>query len=127
MYVISIVLLAVKPVNSSVSQVIQGARAISIEFDETIFDATSVRVNFSSNCTSSVTVGYSNPLMVTIPDTGLNTGQCQYNIQLVDNNSQQIGYPVLGFFVAEGIVKVFGCFVAIHDSHVINSYKSNFS
>ena len=77
---------------------------MSTEFDETVFDANSVRVNFSSNCTSSVTVDYSNPLLVTIPDTGQNTGQCRYSIQLVDSNSQQIGYPVLGFFVAEGIV-----------------------
>lgn len=76
---------------------------MSIEFDETVFDTNSVRVVFSSNCTSSTTVDYSNPLLVAIPDTGLNTGQCQYNIQLVDSNSQQIGYPVSGFFVAGGM------------------------
>ena len=76
---------------------------MSIEFDETVFDTNSVRVVFSSNCTFSTTVDYSNPLLVAIPDTGLNTGQCQYNIQLVDSNSQQIGYPVSGFFVAGGM------------------------
>ena len=76
-----------------------------MEFNENVFEATDIQVIFSSNCTSSVTVDYSNPLLVTIPDTGLNTGQCQYNIQLVDSNSQQIGYPVLGFFVAEGTGK----------------------
>lgn len=71
-------------------------------FNENVFEPADVQVVLSSNCTSSVTVGYSNPLLVTIPDTGLNSGLCQYNIQLVDSDSQQIGYPVLGFFVAEG-------------------------
>ena len=85
------------------SEVVQEARVVSIEFNETVFDANSVRANFSSNCTSSMTIDYNNPLLVTIPDTGLNTGQCQYNIQLVDSNLQQIGYPVFGFFVAEGM------------------------
>ena len=77
-----------------------------MEFNESVFETIDIQVIFSSNCTSSVTVSYSNPLMVTIPDTGVNTGQCQYNIQLVDSNSQQIGYPVLGFFVAEGTGKI---------------------
>ena len=84
-----------------------------MEFNESVFETINIQVIFSSNCTSSVTVGYSNPLLVTIPDTGLNTGQCQYSIQLVDSNSQQIGYPVLGFFVAEGTL------------HYITSMKSN--
>ena len=75
-----------------------------MEFNENVFETIDIQLQvvFSSNCTSSVTVGYSNPLLVTIPDTGINTGQCQYSIQLVDSNSQQIGYPVLAFFVAEG-------------------------
>ena len=73
-----------------------------MEFNESVFEMIDIQVVFSSNCTSNVTVGYSNPLLVTIPDTGLNTGQCKYSIQLVDSNSQQIGYPVVGFFVAEG-------------------------
>ena len=95
--------IAVKPVNSSVPQLAQGARAVVLEFDETVFEASSVSVIFSSNCTSSVMVDYSNPVQITIPDTGANTGQCQYSIQLVDGNSQQIGYPIIDYFVTEGL------------------------
>ena len=95
-----------RPVNSTLPQVVQNRRVLTTEFNESVFETIDIQVIFSSNCTSSVTVSYSNPLMVTIPDTGSNTGQCQYNIQLVDSNSQQIGYPVLGFFVAEGTGKI---------------------
>ena len=91
----------VQSVNSSLPQNIRKLRAVRVDFNETLFSAGSVRVMFSSNCTSSVTVDYSSPLMITIPDTGLNTGQCQYSIQLVDRNSQQIGYPIVGLFEAE--------------------------
>ena len=84
------------------SEIVQGVRAVTVEFDESVFDVNSVRVNYSSNCTPSVIVSYNNPLLLTIPDIGANTGRCQYNIQLVDINSQQIGYPIIGFFEAEG-------------------------
>ena len=84
---------------------VQNRRVLAMEFNENVFEATDIQVIFS-NCTSGVTVNYSNPLLVTIPDTGLNTGQCQYNIQLVDSNSQRIGYPFLGFFVVEGTGKI---------------------
>ena len=74
---------AVANINFSLPQEVRDQRAVKIEFSETLFDVNSVRVMFSSNCTSSVTADYSNPLLITIPDTGANTGQCQYNIQLV--------------------------------------------
>ena len=93
------------PVNSTAPQVVQDMRALAMEFNENVFEVLNVQVQFSSNCTDSVTVSYSNPLLLTIPDTGANTGQCQYIIQLVDSNAQQIGYPVVGFFVAEGTGK----------------------
>ena len=91
-------------VNSSKPQVVQSQRAVRVDFNETLFDVASVRVRFSSNCTNSVTVDYSNPVMITIPDTVmLSSCQCQYTIQLVDSNSQQIGYPITGFFEARGV------------------------
>ena len=79
---------------------------MTVEFDESLFDANAVKVNFSSNCTSSVTMDYSNPFVVTIPDTGLSTGLCQYNIQLVDltTATSPIGYAITGSFNADGMM-----------------------
>lgn len=76
--------------------------AVQVEFNEALFDVNSVRVMFSSNCTKSVIVAYANPVLVAIPDTGLNTGQCHYSIQLVDSISRHIGYPIMGLFVPNG-------------------------
>ena len=78
--------------------------AVRVEFNETLFDINSVaRINFSSNCSVSSIVDYENPISIPIPDTNINIGQplqCQYSILLMDDNSQQIGYPVLGNFVS---------------------------
>ena len=78
--------------------------AVRVEFNETLFDINSVaRINFSSNCSVSSIVDYENPISIPIPDTSMNIGQplqCQYSILLMDGNSQQIGYPVLGNFVS---------------------------
>ena len=93
-----------KPVNSTVPQLVQNMRAVTVTFDETLFNVQSLQVILSSNCTESVIVAYTNPVLISIPDTGLNTGQCRYTIQLIDGNSQQIGYPLSGYFVAEGKV-----------------------
>ena len=93
----------VKSVNSSEPQLLQDMRVVTVLFDETLFDIQTVRVMLSSNCTSSVIVDYNNPVMISIPDTGTNTGQCRYVIQVIDGNAQQIGYPLTGFFVAEGM------------------------
>ena len=100
---------AVKPVNSTAPQIVEDRRALVMGFNEDVFEASSVSVIFSSNCTSSVMVDYSNPVQITIPDTGANTGQCQYSILLVDSNSQQIGYPVIDYFVIEGTGKIWRC------------------
>ena len=99
-----ILIIVVNNINTSPPQEVRNQRAVRVEFNETFFDANSVRVNFSSNCTSNVMVDYGNPLLITIPDTGLNTGQCQYDIQLVDRvmSTFLIGYPITGFFIAEG-------------------------
>ena len=51
-----------------------------------------------SNCSESVTVDYSNPVLITIPNTGLKTAKCQYSIQMVDSNLTQTGYPITGYF-----------------------------
>ena len=77
-------------------------RAVSVFFDENVFEPETVSVMLSSTCTEPVMVGYTNPVLINIPDTGLNTGQCQYTIQLVDSNMQPIGFPLTGFFIAEG-------------------------
>ena len=45
-----------------------------MEFNENVFDADDIQVLFSSNCTASIIVDYNNPLLLTIPDTGANTG-----------------------------------------------------
>ena len=93
---------AVRNVNSSLPQEIRSQRVVKVDFEDELFQVNSLNsVTFLSNCTESVTVDYSNPLLITIPDTGLNTGQCHYSIQLVDSNSQQIGYSITGFFEAE--------------------------
>ena len=89
-------------VNSSMPQLVQNMRAVTVRFDENVFDPTLVQVMLSSNCTRAVVVDYANPVLIDIPDTGLNTGQCRYTIQLVDSNNRQIGFPLAGFFVAEG-------------------------
>jgi hypothetical protein len=75
-----------------------------VEFDEALFIADTVSVAFSSNCTDDVTVNYRNPLVITIPDTTVNSGHCQYSIQLVDRATStfSIGYPIIGFFDAGG-------------------------
>ena len=92
----------VKNVNSSSPQEVRSERAVRVDFNETLFNIASVRVRFSSTCTDPVTVDYSSPVMITIPDTGmLSSGQCQYTIQLVDSNSQHIGYPIIGYFDIE--------------------------
>ena len=88
--------------NSTVPQLAQNMRAVNVFFDETVFEPQTVRVMLSSNCTQPVIVDYTNPVVISIPDTGLNTGQCLYLIQLVDGNLQPVGYPLSGFFVAEG-------------------------
>ena len=95
-----------KPVNKTAPQIVEDRRALIMEFNEDVFDASSVYIIFTSNCTSSVMVDYSNPVQITIPDTGVNTGQCQYSILLVDTNSQQIGYPIIDYFVIEGTGKI---------------------
>ena len=92
-------------------QVVQGLPAARVDINEAIFDInlkTNAMVVFSSNCTDSVTVNYSNPILILLLDTGLNTGLCQYSIQLVDDTSQQIGYPMLGFFDADSTSESLG-------------------
>lgn len=75
-----------------------------VEFNETLFDRSTVRVMFLSTCTSSVTVNYSNPLFITIPDTIVNDKICQYTIQLVTriNNTLTVGYAISGIFSSIG-------------------------
>lgn len=89
--------------NSSVPQILHSKRAVTVTFNEELFDNNSVRVMFSSNCTDPVTVDYRNPVLISIPDTGSNIGLCSYIIQLVDGNLQQIGYQLHGIFLAKGI------------------------
>ena len=107
---------AVDNINSSPSQEVRDQRAVRVEFSETLFDVNTVRVMFSSNCTSSVTVDYSNPLLITIPDTRVNTGQCRYNIQVVDRatSTLPIGYPITGFFNARGDISLLLVFVSFY-------------
>ena len=88
------------PVNSTAPQVVQNMRALAMEFNENVFDADDIRVLFSSNCTASIIVDYNNPLLLTIPDTGANTGQCQYSIQL--HGGQQCLADRIGYLVAGG-------------------------
>ena len=83
-------------VNSSLPQVVQELQAVKVYFNETLFNNSSVRVIFSSNCADSEAVNYSNPILMNIPDTWFNSGQCHYFIQLVDSNSQPVGYPITG-------------------------------
>ena len=94
--------IAVESVNSSVPQLVQNMRAVTVFFDENLFDIQSVQVMLTSDCTQSVVVDYANPVLINIPGTGMNTGQCRYTIQLIDGNNRKIGYPLTGFFVAEG-------------------------
>ena len=108
---------AVDNINSSPSQEVRDQRAVRVEFNETLFDVNTVRVMFSSNCTSSVIiVDYSSPILITIPDTRANTGQCQYNIQVVDRatSTLPIGYPITGFFNARGDISLLLVFVSFY-------------
>lgn len=89
-------------VNSSLPRVLNEKRAVTVNFNDFLFDDSIVRVMFSSNCTSAVTTSYSNPVMITIPDIESNTCQCQYSVNLIDGNSHQIGYPINGFFDISG-------------------------
>ena len=87
--------------NSTPPQVNQDMQWLTISFtvNETLLNVNPVRVKFSSNCTNSeVFVSYTNPVLITIPNIRLNTGQCNYSIQLVSGNSQQIGYAITGLF-----------------------------
>ena len=93
---------SVQSVNSSFVQVDQNMEKVTIMFtiDENVVHVVPAGVNFSSNCTESVTFDYTNPVLITIPNTQsrLKTGQCQYSIQLVDSNWTQIGYPITGYY-----------------------------
>ena len=86
--------------NSSIVQVDQNMEKVTIMFtiNETLFDVIPAGVIFSSNCTKSVMFDYSNPVLINLPNIGLNSGRCQYSIQLVDSNLTQIGYPISGYF-----------------------------
>ena len=80
---------------------------LSFTVNESLFDVNPFAVMFSSNCTTNNTLAYSNPVMIEINHTRLNIGHCQYSIQLVDNNSQQIGYPLQGHFEVLGLLIIF--------------------
>ena len=99
--VYSFIFVSVSNVNSSFPEVDERERTVRVVFNEDLF-VNSVRVMFFSNCTESVTNDYNNPVVIAIPNTGMNTGQCQYSIQLVDSRARPIGYPVRGFFEVEG-------------------------
>lgn len=86
--------------NSSLPLELRDRRAVSIAFNEALFDTNTVKIMFSSNCTVSTVVDYKNPATITIPHLGTNTGKCQFAILLVDNSQQPIGYPVRGTFEA---------------------------
>lgn len=97
----------VKPANTSVPQVLLNImQQLTIVFtvNESLFEAIPVGVMFSSNCTINLTVAYINPVYITVNDTGLKVAvdQCQYSIQLVDGNLQQIGFPITGYFGFQG-------------------------
>ena len=92
--------------NSSLPHEVPNQNAVRVDLNEALFDTSLVEVMFSSNCTTSTIVGYSNPAIIDIPSTGTNTGRCWYSILLVsrDNGSQQVGYPIEGTFEIKGII-----------------------
>jgi hypothetical protein len=98
-------LITVRNVNSSLPREVPDQNAVRVEFNEALFDTSLVEVMFSSNCTTSTIVRYSNPAIIDIPSTGTNTGRCRYAILLVtrDNGSQQVGYPIEGTFEITGM------------------------
>ena len=98
-------IIIVQNVNSSLPREVPEQNAVRVDFNEALFDINLVEVMFSSNCTISMIVRYSNPVIIKIPSTGANTGRCRYAILLVtrDNSSQQVGYPIEGIFEIKGM------------------------
>ena len=86
-------------------------RQVTIIFsvNEFLFEDIPVAVMFSSNCTTNLTMMYSNPIIITINVTGGLSNEishCHYTIQLVNGNSQSIGFPINGYFVIQGILSI---------------------
>lgn len=90
----------VQNVNSTAPLELRDQRAVSVAFNEALFDTGIVKIMFSSNCTVSTVVDYMNPATIAIPGTGTHTGQCQFAILLVDDSQRPIGYPIQGIFEA---------------------------
>ena len=88
--------------NSSAIEVSRILQIFSISFlvneDLLSIDENPVYVLFSSNCTDNLTVAFSNPVLVVVNNRTSNNGQCQYSVQVLNNNSQAIGYPIHGSF-----------------------------
>ena len=90
----------VQNVNSTPPVKSRDQRAVSVAFNEALFDKNIVEIMFSSNCTISTVVDYVNPATIALPDTGTNNGECRFAILLVDNSQQPIGYPIQRTFEA---------------------------
>ena len=103
-YSLHIVFIAVASLFAQPPEVVAEDRVIEVNFDDSLLDNSADRVMFSSNCTGSTAEAYSPTVRISIPDAlpGVDGRQCQYTIQLVDTSSQQIGYPVKGFFNITG-------------------------
>ena len=98
----------VNPVNSTNPRVLLNMQQVTIIFtvNESLFEDIPVGVMFSSNCTTNLTMVYSNPVIIAINVTGgssIAIGRCHYTVQLVKGNSQKIGFPINGYFVIQGI------------------------
>ena len=94
--------------NSTIPQVLLNMRQVTIIFsvNEFLFEDIPVAVMFSSNCTTNLTMMYSNPVIVAINVAGGLSNEishCHYTVQLVNGNSQKIGFPINGSFVIQGI------------------------
>ena len=95
--------------NSTIPQVLLNMRQVTIIFlvDEFLFEDIPVAVMFSSNCSTNLTMMYSNPVIVAINVTGGRSNEvshCHYSIHLVNGNSHKIGFPINGYFVIQGIL-----------------------
>lgn len=92
-------LFSVYNVNSSEPVADLNLWEVRVEFDEELFNySTNMNIKLSSNCTSTIQVEYNQSIRIPIPKFNITTEVCHYTIQLMNEQSQNIGYPVLGFF-----------------------------
>ena len=75
------------------------SQMVTIEFNEDLFNAEGIsNIILSSNCSHESQHQYQSFVMIPIPHINFATGRCVFGIQLINRDSEMIGYPVLFYY-----------------------------